>query len=167
MYGNNIEQRYLHDNIFHHVVDQMRSLLSLYQITPSELREAVILAATMHESENVRPLYVSHDEYGCSKFNHEMLNYLVQSPSYPAMFGGKSEQWYSYGVKWKPVLTCICAVKEEKIHTATCNHYNWEYWHQKPTEHVHIFRSSGYGYDVCNDCGISDVYYNWAYNKKS
>ena len=33
-------------------------------------------------------------------------------------------------------------------------------------EHCHIFRSSGYGYDVCNDCGMSDVYYNWAYNKK-
>ena len=32
-------------------------------------------------------------------------------------------------------------------------------------EHCHIFRSSGYGYDVCNDCGMSDVYYNWAHSK--
>ena len=37
----------------------------------------------------------------------------------------------------------------------------------KCDEHCHIFLSSGYGYDVCNDCGMSDVYYNWAYNKKS
>jgi hypothetical protein len=180
MYGSNVEDCYRYDVTFHRVVDQMRSLLSMYHITPGELREASLLAATMHESENVRPLYVSYDEYGRSKFNHKTLSHLVPSPSYPAMFGGKPEQWYSYGVKWKPVLTCICAVKEEKIHTATCNHYNWEYWHQKHItvasvplgdpnlhHHVHSFRSSGYGYDVCNDCGISDVFYNWAYNKKS
>jgi hypothetical protein len=166
MYGSNVEDRYRYDVTFRRVVDQMRSLLRVYHVTPSELRKAAILAATMHESENVRPLYVSHDEYGCSKFNHEMLNYLVQSPSYPAMFGGKSEQWYSYGygVKWKPVLTCICAVKEEKIHTATCNHYNWEYWHQKTAEHVHSFSATGKGFDMC-ECGMSDVYYNWSTTK--
>ena len=48
----------------------------------------------------------------------------------------------------------------------TCQHYNWScLWsclHPKPHEHVHNFRASGNGYDVCMDCGMSDVYYNWA-----
>jgi hypothetical protein len=114
MYGNNIEQRYLHDNIFHRVVDQMRSLLSLYQITPSELREAVILAATMHE------------------LNQQL--YYADWAKPPLMFGGIDP------------IGCVAP---------------------KKPEHCHIFLSSGYGYDVCNDCGISDVYYNWAYSKKS
>jgi hypothetical protein len=67
-------------------------------------------------------------------------------------------------------------VKEEKIHTATCNHYNWEYWHPKsiasvpladPNLHCHVFYYSGksQGYSVC-DCGISETYYNWAYPEK-
>ena len=162
----NIEQRYLHDNIFHRVVDQMRSLLSMYHITPSELREASILAAAMHESENIKPLYISYDEYG-SGLHRQMLNYLIQSPSYPAMFGGKSEQWYS-AEKWKPVLTCICAVKEEKIHTATCNHYNWEYWHpQVPGFNPHTFSIVKGDHRVCCHCGLSNVYISNEYHNFS
>jgi hypothetical protein len=167
MYRSNVEDRYRYDVTFRRVVDQMCSLLRVYHVTPSELREASTLAATMHESENIRPLYVSYDEYGSGLYR-QMVNYLVQHPypSYPAMFGGIDP--FGCATPKKPVLTCICAVKEEKIHTATCNHYNWEYWHwhQKPTEHVHIFAATGKGFDMC-ECGISDVYYNWAYNKKS
>ena len=127
MYGNNIEQRYLHDNIFHHVVDQMRSLLSLYQITPSELREAVILAATMHE------------------LNQQL--YYADWAKPPLMFGGIDPIGC---VAPKKPVECDCT---KELGSAP--------------KHCHIFLSSGYGYDVCNDCGISDVYYNWAYSKKS
>lgn len=35
------------------------------------------------------------------------------------------------------------------------------------TEHCHVFLASGYDYDVCAGCGMSDVYYKWAYGKKS
>jgi hypothetical protein len=65
MFGFDVEGRYKHDSTFRLVVDQMRALLSAYHITPSELREASVLAATMHEFENVRPLLVDgmHD-YG-------------------------------------------------------------------------------------------------------
>ena len=82
------EEAYKYDATFRRVVDLMRAHLSVYEITPSELRQAAILAATMHESQRVKPLFT-----------------------------------------------------------------------------YHIFRSSGYGYDVCNDCGMSDVYYNWAHSK--
>jgi hypothetical protein len=64
MYESNIEAHYRYDGTFRRVVDSMRSLLSMYHITPSELREAAIFAATMHMNENIRPLYVSYDEYG-------------------------------------------------------------------------------------------------------
>lgn len=78
----NIEDRYKHDATFNRVVDQMRALLGMYHITPSELREAVILAATMHESENIRPLYISrmNNAYPVSSY------YNWANP--PAMFGG-------------------------------------------------------------------------------
>lgn len=49
-------ERYQRDPVFRALVDTMRSQLRACQVTPSELREAVILAAQMHEAENVRPL---------------------------------------------------------------------------------------------------------------
>jgi len=38
-------------------VDMMRAFLAQYHLTPSEMREAAVLAATMHEMENIKPLY--------------------------------------------------------------------------------------------------------------
>ena len=57
-----VEDKYKSDNTFRLVVDYMRSILRQYQITPMELRQASLLAATMHESENIKPLYVWMDE---------------------------------------------------------------------------------------------------------
>jgi len=71
-----IENRYRNDNTFRTIVDQMRALLGVYHITPSELREASMLAASMHEVENVRPLL--YPKIG--QFNK------FYEP--PAMFGG-------------------------------------------------------------------------------
>ena len=65
-------------------------------------------------------------------------------------------------------LRCICSASGNTAlsHSPTCRHYNWSCLHPKTNEHVHSFRASGNGYDVCMDCGMSDVYYNWAYPTK-
>jgi len=48
--------RYQRDATFHTVVDMLRAALERYDFTPTELREAVILAASMHEMGIIRPL---------------------------------------------------------------------------------------------------------------
>ena len=50
-------ESYKYDATFHRIVDTLRSFLREGNFTPGELRQAVILAATMHENENIRPLY--------------------------------------------------------------------------------------------------------------
>lgn len=50
-------ERYKHDPVFRGLVNTLRSLLVRSDFTPSELREAVLLAATMYETETIRPLY--------------------------------------------------------------------------------------------------------------
>lgn len=52
----NPTEAYKYDNTFRSVVDQMRSVLSIYHITPAELRQAAILAATMHDAEHIKPI---------------------------------------------------------------------------------------------------------------
>lgn len=54
---NPAEKRYKTDPIFRSIVDQLRYSLRQYQYTPGELREAVILAATMHEMTHIRPMF--------------------------------------------------------------------------------------------------------------
>lgn len=54
------EQRYMNDPVFHALVHQMRRILednAMRQWTPTELREAVILAACDYEMRHVRPLF--------------------------------------------------------------------------------------------------------------
>lgn len=51
------KERYQTDAVFHAIVDLLRSEMRRGDFTPTELREAVILAATMHESEAVQPLF--------------------------------------------------------------------------------------------------------------
>ena len=43
-------EAYQYDPTFRRVVDLMCAYLSEYEITPAELRQAAILAATMHEA---------------------------------------------------------------------------------------------------------------------
>jgi hypothetical protein len=53
--------RYQTDPIFHALTDQFRALLYSAggrNITPSDIRAAALLAATMHEMENIRPIVV-------------------------------------------------------------------------------------------------------------
>jgi hypothetical protein len=51
-----VSERYLNDTTFHQTVDMMRAFLAQYHLTAGELREAAVLAAGMHEMENIKPL---------------------------------------------------------------------------------------------------------------
>jgi hypothetical protein len=282
MFGLDVEGRYLNDATFHRVVDQMRALLSAYHITPHELREAAILAATMHETERIRPLFISPSPFGGMVFVDEAKDIP------PAMFGelsldntNRTATGSTVGISRigstvggsvggrfssdgttvtlvdKGSFRCICGLSEHpnrSKHTHTCNDSNWVFYHPKTTptpqcdglppkqlgikvrnavvalrkgdkpsadrdivelasrmlelkalgamydqdfediyagtdgfdqellhgvlvktleshkqlkggnEHCHLFVGTGNGYSVCNDCGMSDVYYNWVYN---
>ena len=54
------EERYLRDPVFHALVSQLRAALRGGTWTPTELREAAILAAAIHESETIRPLILGY-----------------------------------------------------------------------------------------------------------
>ena len=55
-------EAYQYDPTFRRVVDLMCAYLSVYEITPSELRQSAILAYTMHEARRIRPLFVPLDK---------------------------------------------------------------------------------------------------------
>lgn len=56
-------ERYQSDPMFRAIVDQFRALLSTNNdVTPSDIREAALLAATMHEMTVIRPLLIHPGE---------------------------------------------------------------------------------------------------------
>jgi hypothetical protein len=55
-------ERYQRDVMFRHLVDSLRCQLDAANYTPTELREAVIVAATMHEAYTIRRYYISCHE---------------------------------------------------------------------------------------------------------
>lgn len=57
-------ERYQRDPMFRQLVDYMRVMVERAQYTPTELREAAILAATMElERELPRPFYLDGDTW--------------------------------------------------------------------------------------------------------
>jgi len=60
----NAEERYKNDPIFHSIVDSLYHMLDVGNgmYTPTELREAVILATSMWESIHIKPIFINrHD----------------------------------------------------------------------------------------------------------
>lgn len=55
------KERYRSDPLFARVVDSLRLLLREHQMTPSELREALMLAAYCEEVENPSPVFYRVD----------------------------------------------------------------------------------------------------------
>ena len=51
--------RYLNDPLYKAVVDQMEYLLHTAQLTPSEMREAAVLASINYENMNVRRYHIA------------------------------------------------------------------------------------------------------------
>ena len=77
MYKTPTEEKYLNDSAFRNIVDILRAELERWYYTPSELREAVILACTMHEATHIRPLFMLYDSID------------IKVPmNIPSMFGG-------------------------------------------------------------------------------
>lgn len=59
------KERYEHDPVFHQLVDLLRHYLeenACRQYTPTELREAVILAASMYDFLHIRPMIMTDRE---------------------------------------------------------------------------------------------------------
>jgi hypothetical protein len=182
-------EAYQYDPTFRRVVELMQAYLSEYEITPAELRQAAILAATMHADRCIKPLYIAKPKSweGMQVFIDEAkdippamfgvpvtdaeLNRTVSGSMFNTTGPNFTEQDRQAGLdKFK----CICGLSEHPNrtkHTHTCNDSNWVFYHPKftpiPLEHCHTFRATGKGFAACADCGMSDVYYNWAYNKKS
>ncbi len=50
--------RYHQDSEFHHLVDMMHMLIQRSQFSPSELREAALLAAVMYEETRVTRFHI-------------------------------------------------------------------------------------------------------------
>lgn len=79
------DQRYKSDATFARLVDMLRSSLRTYAYTPSELREAAMLASTMHMNENIRPIL--YKPFGGQKIDRVYLDELL------VPYGGFTEQW--------------------------------------------------------------------------
>jgi hypothetical protein len=177
-------EAYQYDPTFRRVVDLMCAYLSEYEITPAELRQAAILAATMHADRCIKPLYIAKPRpwQGMEVFIEEakdippaifgqITNAAHRAETATgAMLGSRSGRYPSDGTTVTQVdksgFKCICGNPVYQTHTQTCKDYNWSVTHPK-AEHCHTFRATGKGFAACADCGMSDVYYNWAYNKKS
>ena len=70
-----VRERYLKDPVFHHVVDSLRVLISVCQLTPSEVREATMLACIIEEALEPRPPLSTSDE------ELETLRQRINSPT--------------------------------------------------------------------------------------
>lgn len=66
-------ERYLHDPVFHQLVDTMYHYMTQLELTPYEMREAVMLAAVKFESTHIRPLMISNGEIAA--WNKKMYGY--------------------------------------------------------------------------------------------
>lgn len=139
------EEMYKYDNTFRRIVDLMRHELNAYDITPAELRQAIMLAATMHECEHIKPLFIP-----------------IRDMMYPAMFGIMAPDprtvFYT-----GPELGML---PSDRLNYPSCE--CTKHLGEKP-EHCHCFTHmkgnvhQGF-YCVCN-CGISDIYYEYITKK--
>lgn len=51
-------ERYRNDPAFRHIVDMMQSLIHNADYTPSEIREAAMLAQILYEETHLRPRFI-------------------------------------------------------------------------------------------------------------
>jgi hypothetical protein len=110
MFESSVEERYKNNATFRNLVDILRSELRWYDTTPRELREATMLAATMHESENIKPMLIHMNE-----FKGDYWQYYI--PKYSAILG--DTPGLLAGVCIKEVLPSEeeKAARDEKIKT--------------------------------------------------
>jgi hypothetical protein len=63
----NIRSRYQNDPSFSRLVDMMRACIENAQFTPTEIREAAMLAQIMYEETHVRPSIFTCDDVSRGK----------------------------------------------------------------------------------------------------
>jgi hypothetical protein len=83
------KDRYRNDPVFRNLVDVMQSLLednACRQYTPTELREAVMLAASMYECRNIQPILIQDGEISY-ELSHEAS---ARKIALPPIFGPRS-----------------------------------------------------------------------------
>lgn len=56
-----IRERYHNDPVFHQLVDMIRAVIEDGTTTPTEIREAAMLAQIMYEETHVRPMIFTRD----------------------------------------------------------------------------------------------------------
>lgn len=56
-----VKERYENDRVFHAVVDMLRATILKYELTPSEIREAAMLACVMEDERNPQRIVVALD----------------------------------------------------------------------------------------------------------
>ena len=54
-----IRDRYFNDPMFHNLVDMMQAMIHRADFTPTEMREAAMLAQIIYEERNPRPVVFS------------------------------------------------------------------------------------------------------------
>ena len=145
MFESSVEERYKNNATFRNLVDILRSELRRYDTTPRELREATMLASTMHEAEHIRPMFIYKDEFPIDYWK-------AYSKCYPAMFGGAPQRG----------LLCNHATADID---STCRRTPTIYMHPITKMYQHDFSIVRYSdnqkpsvYYVCSKCGLSDTY---------
>lgn len=66
-----VEARYLRDPLFHNLVDAMYHAIVKLELTPTEIREAAMLAAVKAEILHPRPFILDEELLGIMKPNRD------------------------------------------------------------------------------------------------
>lgn len=56
-------EKYSSDPAFRTIVDALQSVIASYELTPSELRQAVMYACYLHEMRTVRPVFIPKTQW--------------------------------------------------------------------------------------------------------
>jgi len=76
--GDSPRARYRRDSMFHALVDQLRTYIARAMYTPSELREAVILAAILEEERRSPADFVPTTCQRCGKIGGRVVSYRLR-----------------------------------------------------------------------------------------
>lgn len=57
MINDKVHEKYLNDVTFRMIVDHLQAFLAQYEMTPMELRQAVMYACCLHEARNIQPVF--------------------------------------------------------------------------------------------------------------
>lgn len=165
MFESSVEERYKNNATFRNLVDILRAELRRYDTTPRELREAAMLAATMHESQHIKPMLISVDElrnpYWEKYFKHpakfgnweDWESYF----EYPAMFGGAPKTGEcgntAAGAQLprSPNAYDLYAPNKKKHPITKIYQHNFSIVRYSDNQKPSV-------YYVCSKCGLSDTY---------